>query len=186
MSKLLKKVLKSAILPGSLMIVAKLMGIYIATLVYSFPLFISQSTGSLFTVQLHLGDSAQVYMANSFSNAMLLTLMNAFTLLIFLRHYLYLKAEGNPRTIIKLTKINMLKWVTDKKSGFIRVFTWTFFLLATNALIISDTLSQASLGWIGALALLSSLIFMWGLLKTFELETATIYPSSSKVNNILG
>lgn len=186
MSKLLKKVLKSAILPGSLMIVAKLVGVYGATLLYSFPLYIAQDTGYLFSIQLHLADSAQAYITNSFANAVLLTLMNTFTLLVFLRHYLYLKADGNPRTVVKLTKVNMLKWVTDKKSGFISVFIWTFFLFSTNASIIGDTFNQTSASWLGALAFLSTLLFMWGLIRTFELETATIYPNNGKVNHILG
>lgn len=167
------------------MIVGKLLGVYLAVITYDLPIGIAHETGQFYTIQLYFTEATQTFITNSVSNAVMLAVMNVVTLFVVMRYYLYRKTEGNPRTVVKLAKLNLLKWITGQDNSFIKIFVWTFFLLATNALVISDAINQNTFGILGALALLSTLLFMWGLVKTFELETATIYPSKSSSEDAL-
>ncbi|GAB4159853.1 MAG: hypothetical protein Fur003_3550 [Candidatus Dojkabacteria bacterium] len=177
MSKLLLKILKNSLTPASLMIASKVLGIFIAVYFFDLPLTISHNATGIFTVELFFDTKEATLLANSISNLTLLLSMTVTGLFIYIKYYLYLRANGNPRTIVKLTKLNLLKWITSKEVGFIRMFTWAFFIFAANAIVASSSISQKTFGWIGISAFASTLLFMWGLVRTFELETATIYPN---------
>jgi hypothetical protein len=92
------------------------------------------------------------------------------------RIILFNMSHDDPRTIVKLTKLNLLKWVTDKETRFLNIFIWSFFSIAASAVVISNTIQSTTYEWVGAASFLSVIIVMWGLIKTFELETDKIYP----------
>lgn len=160
------------------MVVAKLLGILLAIAIYGFPLQIMHDN-QLFSVQLLLGDLGEAYVTNSIASALLLVTMNVSALLVYAKQNLYLQTIGNPRTILKLTKLNIMKWITRPDNGFIGVFMWTLFLLATNAIVIVDSLTGKITPLLGLFAFVSTIMFIWGLVRTFEQETATIYPRNS-------
>ena len=175
MSKLLIKILKSSILPASLMVIAKLAGIVIAVVVFNEPLTLSHEV-DFFTVRLLFGETANTFLINTVASIILILSMNIGAMIVFIKQNLYLKTHGSPRTVLKLSKLNLLKWITKDDGGFVSAFMWTLFLLATNAIVIGDSLLGNTTGALGVFAFLSTLIFVWGLVKTFESETATIYP----------
>jgi hypothetical protein len=179
MSKLLLKILKSSVLPASLMVASKLAGIAFAVAFYDLPLQLFHETG-LFTVRLYMAEGTEAFIANSVASAILLITMNVGAFAFFFKQNLYLKTQGNPRTVLKLSKLNILKWITKDDGGFVGVFMWTVFLLATNTIIISETILSQITPPLGILAFLSSILFIWGLIRTFELETATIYPRNKE------
>jgi heme O synthase-like polyprenyltransferase len=74
----------------------------------------------------------------------------------------------------------MLKWVTSSTSTFLKVFIWTTFTVIASIVTITNALSSDSYLWIGIVAGVLSLLCIWGLIKTFEIETEKIYPSNSK------
>ena len=175
MSKLLLKILKSSIMPASLMVVAKVLGITIAVATYGFPLEIMHDN-QIFSVQLLLQDYGQAFVTNSIASAFLLISMNVTALIVYAKQNLYLQTRGNPRTILKFTKLNILNWITRPDNGFVGVFIWTLFLLATNAITIVESLTGTIVPLLGVFAFVSTVMFIWGLVRTFEQETATIYP----------
>lgn len=179
MSKLLRKILKASILPAAFMVTSKLVGIFLAVVAYNLPLRIAHEV-DFFTVKLYLAEGTQAFVANSLASAILLITMNAATLVIFLKQQLYLQSQGSPRTVIKLSKLNLLKWITKNDGGFVTSFIWTFFLIATNSIIIGEVLLGKIFGILGVFAFLSTILFVWGLIRTFEIETATIYPKQKE------
>lgn len=91
--------------------------------------------------------------------------------------YLYTRSADDPRTIVKLTKLNLVKWITDKNSVFLKVFVWVLFLLASDAVIIANTLRGETYSWIGVTAFVTGILFMWALVRTFEMEIEKLYPT---------
>jgi len=182
MSKLLIKILKSSILPASLMVISKLSGIIFAVIFYELPIQLFHDTG-LFTVQLYMAKGSETFIANSVASAILLITMNVATFAFFFKQNLYLKTQGNPRTVLKLSKLNILKWITKEDGGFVGIFMWTLFLLATDAIVIGEAVFKDITGTLGIIAFISAFLFIWGLIRTFELETATIYPRNREAFN---
>lgn len=176
MSKILLKTLRLAILPAATMVVAKLIGTYIAVQFYNIDIFISNDIGLFFSVQLNVATDTQAMQIESISNTIMLIIMTISSSYIFIKYSLYQMSKDSPQTIVKLTKLNLLKWVTDKHSVFLKVFVWTIFLLTTSAIVITSALNSRTTQWIGAVAFVITIISMWSLVRTFEVETARIYP----------
>jgi heme O synthase-like polyprenyltransferase len=74
----------------------------------------------------------------------------------------------------------MLKWVTNSNSTFLQIFIWTTFLLISSIIAIINSLSGESFLWIGITAGVLSLLCVWGLIKTFEIETNKVYPNNNQ------
>jgi hypothetical protein len=89
-------------------------------------------------------------------------------------------ATENPRTIAKVVKFNILKWVTSSNSTFLQIFIWTTFLLIAAIITISNSIQGDSYTWVGITGGVLALLSVWGLIKTFEIETDKVYPSNRK------
>lgn len=176
MSKLLRKALKSAILPASLLVTGKFISVFFLISYLGTSFFLTNDIVSIFSIQLFVEDPRIAIYVNSFSNLFTLLLIAIPTLYILIRLTLFKSAQENPRTIVKLTKLNILKWVTSQKSNLISMIVWTMFLWIISGIIISSSIAGQTFSWIGILAGVFSLLSTLGLLRTFESETAKIYP----------
>lgn len=176
MSNLLKRVLKISILPAALIIVAKVIGLYIAIKYFHLEVFIDNNPENMFSIQLFFMDSTSTLLANSVSNfAVLVTLAAVNTYLIF-KYRLAIVYNNNPKTIVKLTKLNLISWVNKKDNDFMKVFVWTVFLWMVCFIIMSDVFAQGTYQWIGIFAFVVCTISTWVLIRTFEIESQIIYP----------
>lgn len=165
------------------MVAAKSLGIYLSAWYLGASIFTETSATGIFTVTFYTENAHNQFLINSISDGVLLGTMVAINLYILVKYNLYRHSKGDPRTIVKLTKFNLLRWVTDKETVFPKVFTWNVFLFSTCAVVVAKTVQQLSPTWLGVSAFIISIIFMWSLVRTFELETARIYPKDD--NNYL-
>lgn len=179
MSKLLKKALKSAVLPSALLVSGKFLSTFILISIFNESLSLTNNVESVFSIQLYLSDPIVAMKVNSISNLITLLLIAIPTMYFLLRATLLYDAQSNPRIVVKLTKLNILKWVTGQESSIIKVTIWTAFLWIISGICISSTIEQGTYSWIGVLAGVLSLIASFGILKTFEKETARIYPEDN-------
>lgn len=179
MSKLLKQLLKNSLVPASLMIVSKLAGIFIVTNIFDLPITIGNDISGIFSVQLYLDNREDTILVNTFSNGVMFLTLTLGYLILVSRYFLYHKSLYDPKTIVKLTKFNLTKWITDKSNGFPKVFVWGSFSLASSSVVISSSLSGGTYGFVGIIAMLTAIFTIWSLLRTFEIETAKIYPRNS-------
>jgi hypothetical protein len=101
------------------------------------------------------------------------------TLYFIIKTSIYQTTLQNPRTLVKITKFNILKWVTKKDVSFLHIFVWTAFLTIASIIIIAHTLQSQTYSWIGVSAGVTSLLSIWGTIRTFELETDKIYPKEN-------
>lgn len=176
MSKLLRQAIKSAILPASLLVTGKFLSVFILISYLGYDFFVDNQKSSLFTIQLYISDPTATLFINSISNLTSLLLIAIPTIYMLVQMTLLRNAQSDPRVVVKLTKLNILKWVTGQNNSLIKMVVWTIFLWLISGVVISSSISMETYGWIGILAGVLTLVSTWGLLRTFEIETDKIYP----------
>ncbi len=180
MSKLLKRALRIAILPASILVAGKFLSLIVLTTINGFPIWIENDITSFFSIQIYVSNSNVATQINSYSNLITLLLIAIPTVYMLVRKTLLKDIEHDPRTVVRLTKLNILKWVTSQDTTFLQILLWTVFLWIVTGVIVSSTLLEQTYTWIAILAGTLSILCTWGLIRTFEVETAKIYPQTDK------
>lgn len=180
MSILLKKALKLSLLPATLMIAGKFLGLFLLIAIYGIQFNVGNEVEGIFSTQIYLGESSTTLFVNSLSNLLMVIMLSIPTIYMILQTTVFQSTKTNPRTIAKVVKLNILKWVTSNTSTFLKIFIWTAFVLISSIITVVSTLNGTTYIWIGVVTGTISLLCVWGLIKTFEIETEKIYPSNSK------
>ena len=179
MSKLLRRILKISVWPAVLMIAGKLFGIIIANIVYKLDFFIDNQIQGIFSIQLYYTDSNTTILVNSISNLFMIIVLAIPTIYFIIKTSIYQTTFQNPRTIVKITKLNIMNWITKDDTSFLLIFIWCSFLPVTSLIVIAQTIQGINYSWIESwLEHWQSLI--WGTIKTYELEIDKIYPREKK------
>jgi hypothetical protein len=176
MSKLLKRALKSAILPAALLVAGKFLSVFMLITYLGYDFLVSNETNRFFTIQLYLSDPKASLFVNSYSNLLTLLIIALPSLYMIFQLIVLKNAQNNPRVVVKLTKLNLLKWVNSSKNSLISTLIWTIFLWIITGITISSSINMQTYSWIAILAGFFALLCTWGLLRTFEIETDRIYP----------
>lgn len=179
MSKLLKRALRTAVLPASLIVAGKFLSIITLVGTRSLEFSVNNDAPTFFSIQLVLSNHTDALMVNSVSNLVTLLLIAIPTFYMLVRRTLLVDIQNNPRTVVKLTKLNVLKWVTNQNNPLLDVLVWVMFLWIISAICISSAISLETYSWIGVVSGTFALLSAWGLLRTFEAETAKIYPKDN-------
>ena len=179
MSKLLKRALKISLTPAILMIAGKFLGILIPSILYDLEFFVQNDIQGLVSVQILFTDSNITLFVNSVSNLTMLLFLAIPTMYLIIKTSIYQTTLQNPRTVVKITRLNILKWITKKDTSFLQIFIWTAFLTIASIITVIHTLQGQTYDWIGITAGVLSLLCIWGTIKTFELETDKIYPKEN-------
>lgn len=179
MSQLIRRLIKTAIFPAALMIVSKVAGLILAVSILNLNVYFANDINGIFSFQIYFLNEGETFIANSFSNAFMILVMAVFTMYFVIRYYVSSTAGKNPRTIVKLVKLNLLSWVTSKSNGFIRAFVWTIFFLASSLIVIASSLNTATFAIIGIASFLVLVVNVWLLIRGFEIDSESIYPKEN-------
>ena len=179
MSKLLKRALKVSLTPAILMIAGKFLGIMIPSIIYDLEFFVQNDIQGLVSIQILFTDSNVTLFVNSVSNLTMLLFLAVPTMYFIIKTSLYQTTLQNPKTVVKITRLNILKWITKRDTSFLQIFIWSAFLTIASIIVIIHTLQGQTYDWIGITAGVLSLLCIWGTIKTFELETDKIYPKEN-------
>lgn len=180
MSKLLKRALKIAITPAILMIAGKVLGIFAIAYVYKLPFEIGNEVSRIFSTQIYFSDHLTTIFVNSFSDLTMLLAISVPTLYLISKTAIFQSTLTNPKTIVKVTRLNILKWVTKDNTSFLMIFIWSAFLWIVSAIVIVNTLQYDAYSWLGISAGVIAFIVALGAMKTFEVETNKVYPDNKK------
>ena len=180
MSKLLRRALKISLVPAILMITGKFFGILVPILIFNLEFTVENEIAGMSSIQIFFADNSTTLFINSISNLSMLILLAIPTLYIITKTSIYQSTLQNPKTIVKITKLNILKWITRKDSSLLQIFIWSSFLVIASSIIVIHTLQGDTFPWIGILAGTVALLTIWGAIKTFELEIDRIYPRDNK------
>ena len=180
MSKLLRRALKISIVPAILIIAGKFIGILCTSIVYNLNFQISNDLNGLFSVQIYYPDAGTTLFVNSISNLVMVIFVAVPLAYFIIKTTLYHSIANNPRTIVKMTRFNMLKWITSKDTSFLTMFIWCAFLWIASGVTIAHTLQGNTYSWVGIIAGAVALIASLFTIKTFDVETDNIYPREHK------
>lgn len=180
MSKLLKRAIKVSIAPAILLIAGKLLGIITLSAIYDFDLRLDNDIVNFFSVQLIYPEEKITLFVNTYSDLTMLLILAIPTLYFILKTAIFQKATDNPRTIAKVANLNIMGWITKKDVTFLKIFIWSAFVWIASSLTILNTIQNDTELWVGIFAGILALICTWGSIKTFDTETAKIYPDKHK------
>ncbi|HOT61143.1 MAG TPA: hypothetical protein PKW94_02530 [Candidatus Dojkabacteria bacterium] len=180
MSKLLRRALKISVIPAILMIVGKFLGIFVTSVLYDLQFNIDNDISGIFSVQIYFTDSETTLFVNSMSNLTMILSLLLPILYFIIKTYLYTEAHNNPKTIIKMTKLNLLNWITKKDTSFLKTFIWCAFLWLATAITITHSIQGNTYPWIAITSGVIAFLVTLFTIKTFELETDKIYPIEKK------
>lgn len=181
MSKLLRRILKISVWPAVLMIAGKLLGIIAANIIYRLDFFIDNQIKGIFSIQLYYTDTTTTLLVNSVSNLFMIIVLAVPTMYFIIKTSIYQSTFQNPRTIVKITKLNIMNWITKNDTSFLLIFIWCSFLLVASLLVIAQTIQGINYSWIGILAGILAIFSIWGTIKTYELEIDKIYPREKEL-----
>lgn len=167
-------------MPAILMIAGKLLGIILLSAIYGYTFEIGNDINGIFSTQIIFSDKIVTTFINSFSDLIMLIFISVPTLYFVIKTSIFQNVLSNPKTIAKVTRLNILKWITKDDTTFLRIFIWCAFLLITSAIVIANTIQGNTYTWVGILAGVISLTSVLGALKTFEVETNKVYPDNRK------
>ncbi|MGI5897985.1 MAG: hypothetical protein ACOX6Q_02390 [Candidatus Dojkabacteria bacterium] len=179
MSKLLRKTLRIAIWPAIIMIAAKFLGILGVSALYNLNYYIDNQVEGIYSVQICYTDPASTIFVNSMSNIIMLAMLGIPTFYLMIRTLLYQTTFQNPRTIVKITKLNLLKWITKKGTSFLQIFIWSSFLVIASTITVAHSIQGNGYSWTGQMAFVIGILAIWGTMKTYQLETDKIYPKEN-------
>jgi hypothetical protein len=176
MQKLITAILKTSLMPAAVMIIGKLFGLLISNSLFGLNMYISNEIKGIYTVQLFFTNIQETILANSFSNVLMLLLVGIGFVSYFARYHLYRTTTSNPRTLVKLVKLNLLGWITSNKGGVIETTVWAIFLWFSCIIIITQSINGSSFYWIGIIALLSLISSFWAITNALEIEIKNALP----------
>ena len=162
------------------MIAGKFVGIMALIIGYNLQFEVGNEINGIFSTQIFLTDKSSTLFVNSISDFAMIIVLAVPTLYMIIRTTILQNTMSNPRTIAKVVKFNILKWVTGNNTTFLKIFIWTTFLVISSIIVISNSINEQTYMWVGTTAGILSLLSIWGLIKTFEIETNKVYPNNSK------
>lgn len=161
------------------MIAAKFLSILIISSIYDLEFYVDNQLEGLYSVQIFYTDSNTTLFVNSISDLVMLIVLAIPTFYFIIKTSIYQTTFQNPRTVVKITRLNILKWITKQDTSFLQIFIWSSFLLIASIVSVTHSMQNSTYQWVGIVAGVISLFSIWGTIKTYELETDKIYPKEN-------
>ncbi len=177
MSKSFIKLLDNALLPASLMLVSKFVGIFFIIRFFNLDWVVQQTPNNFLSFQTVL--SAQnVVLVTSYSDLiMFCAIALGFTINLLKAIFLH-NSHISPQMLNRLANRNLLSLIKNSYEIYHSASVWLFFLWVAVAIVITNTLNNAIYSWVGLATLLVSIlltiVFFQDVYK--EIENARLHP----------
>lgn len=181
MTKLIRAIIKYSLWPASLMILGKIAGLVIAVTFYKLTIFSTNEVDGLFSYQLLFISESETQLANSISNITMLSLLLLGYFYFTIKYFLSSSIANNPKTIVKLVRMNLIGLITGNNYSFLKSFLWSAYMISACLISLIASLNGNSYSWIGLVSFIIILGCVWGLIKSFEIESSKIYPENNKI-----
>lgn len=162
------------------MIAGKVLGIFAISYAYNLNFEIGNDIGSFFSTQIYFSDVVTTTFVNSYSDLTMLLAIVIPTFYMVLKTAIFQSTMSNPKTVAKVARFNIMKWVTKDNTSFLMIFIWSAFSWLVSAITIVNVIEAYAYTWLGILAGVCAFIVALGAIKTFEVETSKVYPDSKK------
>ncbi len=181
MSKIFLKIIGYAILPGALIITLKFISIFFLISFFSLDFSLNSAQGSIFSTQILLNTKNDALFLNSVSNLIVFSVIGSYTLYIILKQSIFKSAKENPRTVVKLSKLNLLSWITKDKTDLLKIVIWVMFTWIVSGILISQSVMYSTYAWIGILSGSIALLITLLMFNVYAKEAERLYPENKSL-----
>ena len=157
MSKSFIKLLDNALLPASLMLVSKFVGIFLVIRAFNLDWLVQQTPNNFLSFQTVL--SAQdVVLVTSYSDLVMFAIVAlGFTVNILRAIFLH-NSHISPQLLNKLASKNLLSLIKNSYEIYHAASVWLFFLWICQAIVLTNALNNSIYSWVGMMTLLISIL----------------------------
>lgn len=177
MLKLISLIIKSSLLPASLMVVGKVIGLYVAfNLLDAFP-YITNEIGNNFSIHLYFNNPGETLAVNTISNLVMLIIIFIYVTVLFIQYYSKKAAETKPSTIYKMLDADLLDYVIKEGNNYIKIFVGSTFLIICCLTAGANAFNGVAEEWL--IWVCAGLLFVtiWGIIRISDIEMNKFYPS---------
>jgi hypothetical protein len=175
MSRLLTIILKKSVLPASLLIVGKLIGLWLAISLYSLNYGIANDLGERFSVQIFFYDKQETLIANTFSDAFMFFLLLVGLLIILIRAKVF-SADKEDATVVNDVETDLGKLFKVKESIVVNLIVWGVYLLIAYFLLLRNSFYHFNQAWLSAVTGTLLIILVASMFKMVEFYVDKVYP----------
>lgn len=173
MSKSLINFLDNALLPASIMVFGKFVGIFLTLKFFNLPYSVAQVTNSFLSTSTFLKE-ADVQLVVSYSDlVMFLFLAVGFSINVFRAVYLH-SSHVKPALVARLANHNLLRVIRSSYDIYHAASVWLIFMWVGTMIIIVNVLTQQTFAWIGIVSLIISVVLTIVLLQDVYKEMENI------------
>lgn len=182
MSKSLIKIVDASLLPASLMILSKALGIFLLAKILNLPISLSQYSDNLFSIGGESLTPEDIRFITSYSDLIMYTaLALVFSFNIVRAIYLH-NSHIKPTLVTKLADNNLLNLIKDSYEIYHSATAWLGFTALANAVILVNVLSGATYLWVGIITVLITTLLAVLLLHDVHREIENIKKHPGQYN----
>ncbi len=182
MSKSFIKIVDASILPASLMILSKAIGIFVLTKILDIPISLTQYSDNLFSIGGQSLSLTDVKFITSYSDLIMYTVLAIiFSLNIFRAIYLH-NSHIKPTLVTKLADNNLLNLIKDSYEIYHSATAWLGFTVLANAVILVNVINGVTYLWVGILTVIISALLTVLLLQDVHKEIENIKKHPGQYN----
>lgn len=159
MSKFVKYFFLDSLFASGILIIAKLVGIFIALLITQTQFTISTTAGIIQLFSINIYDSSKLLLVNSISNSIFAAVVVAIGGYIIFRDVFLNKAQKNQKLLAKVIHYNLQNWIQDGDRVYPQLITWTLYFWLSTILIARDTLQGISWNFVLIFPLILAIVF---------------------------
>jgi len=138
MSEFLKRYIEVSLLAATLLIFAKLLGVWIA-LVITKSTFLFSTTAELFTY-ISVSNTEQVRQITSIADGIFVSSIAVFGTFVLVKTLLFNDLTRHPRVLVKVIHYNLTGWLEDGQGMYPKLFAWGTFIWLAVILVTKDYL----------------------------------------------
>ncbi len=139
MSEFLKRFIETSLLAATLLIFAKLAGVWIGLVATKAP-FSLAATPELFTY-ISVSTISQVKQITTIADGIFISAIALFGSLTLIRTLLFNDLTRHPRVLVKVIHYNLTGWLEDGQGMYPKLFAWGTFIWLAVILVIKDYLA---------------------------------------------
>jgi len=169
MSKILVKLIDYALLPASLLVVGKFLGLLFAINIFNLDWGIKNIPGSLFSVR-PVFYSEDIILASTYSDLIMFIIMTIGFSFILIQAVYFHNTHVSPRTLMKLASYNLLGLIKSTFEVYHQAAIWSIFIWVVDLLILFNVLTSKTEVWVFVFSCITSLILTVLLLRDVSKE----------------
>lgn len=168
------KLIDEAIIPAMFMIVAKMLGLYLSSLIFNLPFEIKTNNFLGILPSVSFANMADYIQAENYSNLAMFAVVAIGTLLLIVRAHFFHASHIHPKLHAKLVRLNLESLIAPSYHLYHQAVIWLLFLWLTIGFLVLSTLTGVTYPQISIVAFVIAANFSWIFAIDIEREVEII------------